>query len=61
MADAITDEMLAAGNDVLADYWVSLTTSERSLVLFPEVVMAIYRAMEDARVCDQPQTLAESA
>jgi hypothetical protein len=57
----ITDEMLAAGNDALADYWVALTTSDCGLTLFPDVVEAIYRAMEDARTGSQPQTFADSA
>jgi hypothetical protein len=61
MAEKITTEMLTAGNDVLADYWAALTTSECGLVLFPEVAAAIYRAMEEARAADQPQTLADSA
>jgi hypothetical protein len=53
--------MLAAGNDALADYWVALTTSDCGLTLFPDVVEAIYRAMEDARTGSQPQTFADSA
>jgi hypothetical protein len=61
MAEKITTEMLAAGNDALADYWVALTTSECGLILFPEVVAAIYRAMDEARARRQPQTLADSA
>jgi hypothetical protein len=60
MTEKITTEMLTAGNDVLAEYWAELTTSECGLVLFPDAVTAIYRAMEDARVRGQPQTLAES-
>jgi hypothetical protein len=61
MAETITDEMLAAGNDALADYWVALTTSTCGLTLFPDVVEAIYRAMEDAKARSQPQILADSA
>jgi hypothetical protein len=51
MADdnEITFEMLSAGNDTLSDYWVELTTSECGLSLFPQVVAAIYKAMEKAR------------
>jgi|HubBroStandDraft_3_1064219.scaffolds.fasta_scaffold4707095_1 hypothetical protein len=66
--DEITIEMLSAGNDALADYWVELTTAECGLSLFPYVVAAIYRAMEQAKAqsltleeTPQPQTLADSA
>lgn len=47
--DGITPKMVSAGNDVLSEYWVELTTSECSIAVFPEVVSAIYSAMENIR------------
>jgi hypothetical protein len=54
----ITAAMVDAGCEIMAERWVELTT-QSGLDAVPDVVSAIYEAMECAR--DQPQTLADAA
>jgi hypothetical protein len=53
IGEAITPEMIAAGNDALAAFWTELTTRHCALDVIPDAVAAIYRAMETVRVRHQ--------
>jgi hypothetical protein len=50
--------MLDAGCEIMAERWVELTT-RGGLAAIPDVVSAIYEAMDSAR--RQPQILADAA
>lgn len=49
---AVTQEMLFAGNDAMSAYWVELTAPDGGLAAMPKAVVAIYRAMEAARLTE---------
>jgi hypothetical protein len=50
----VSDEMIEAGGDIIAKYWVELTTSPLALSAVPDLVTKIYVAMEAARVVISP-------
>jgi hypothetical protein len=51
---AATDEMIVAGSDVVSDFWVRLTGPASDMSVIPEIVEAVYDAMEQARVSPKP-------
>jgi hypothetical protein len=45
----ITPEMIEVGNNVVARYWVELTTSDCALSLIPDMVLEVFESMAAVR------------